>query len=174
MQWGHIIYSNSCWPVNNTKLFITQLTHLKFGDFLPHLISHCKINSKVSVAQSHRKWVVEWVLQVEIDYSVPSSMIWQFPVDGQYDCFFEINSRSSISKWVVDNHGAVCLWKPALKSINNPGIEKVKVFLKTKSECFNWSLPWQLFNNLWNLKSKKWKWFWKNESCNRSSRGSDF
>ena len=99
-QWGHIIYSNSCWPVNNTKLFITQLTHLKFGDFLPHLISHCKINSKVSVAQSHRKRVVEWVLQVEIDYSVPSSMIWQFPIDGQYD-FLKVFDLTISYRWAI-------------------------------------------------------------------------
>ena len=138
-QWGHITYSNSCWPVNNTKLFITQLTHLKFGDFLPHLISHCKINSKVSVAQSHRKWMVKWVLQVEIDYSVPSSMIWQFPIDGQYD-FLKVSLKWTIDNWQFPIDGQYDCLKVSFKSTH--GAASPSEWSTTTVPSASGSPPW--------------------------------
>ena len=41
----------------------------------PHLVCHGEIDPKVIVAEADWKWMIERVLQVEIDYRVPPSVV---------------------------------------------------------------------------------------------------
>ena len=123
---------------------------------------------------SIRKFSYHYVYSIQYDCLKVS---FKFPIDGQDD-FLKVSLKSthgaaSPSEWSTTTVPSASGSPPWSRSIIRE-LKKFKCFFSKKiSECFNWSSPWQLFNNLWNLKSIKWKWFWKSESCNRSSRGSD-